>query len=132
MNGRLQITRQTGRNLHITAQTHADITTETHTDIQADITNDTQQVLVETSLIQRINNSKNLNNKSTAVAEMGDRLATIDKGQKVGRAAVSLSVGGSWVPIYHNVARAEAYLRTKWHCDPSNRFARQTGKKMVP
>jgi len=31
-------------------------------------------------------------NKSSAVAEMGDRLATIDKGRKVG-AAVPLSVG---------------------------------------
>ena len=35
-----------------------------------------------------------------------------------------LSVGrGSWVPIKHNVAWAEAYLRTKWHLDPSNRLA---------
>jgi len=25
--------------------------------------------------------------------------------------------GGSWVPIKHNVARAEAYLHTKWHLD---------------
>ena len=33
--------------------------------------------------------------------------------------------GGSWVPIYtmSNVAWAEAYLRTKWHLDPSNRLA---------
>jgi len=38
-------------------------------------------------------------NKSSAVAEMGDRLATIDMDRKV-RAAVPLSVGdGSWVPI---------------------------------
>jgi len=36
--------------------------------------------------------------KSSAVAEMGDRLATIDLGRKVG-AAVPLSVGVSWVPI---------------------------------
>ena len=35
-------------------------------------------------------------NKSSAVAEMGDRFATIDKGRKVG-AAVPLSEGGSWV-----------------------------------
>jgi len=33
-----------------------------------------------------------LNNKSSAVAEMGDRLATIDMGQKV-EAAVPLSMG---------------------------------------
>ena len=30
---------------------------------------------------------------------------------------------GSWVPILHNVACAEAYLRTKWHLDPSGRLA---------
>jgi len=35
--------------------------------------------------------------KSSAVAEMGDRLATIDMGRKVG-AAVSLSVGGAGSP----------------------------------
>ena len=29
-------------------------------------------------------------------------------------------MGGSWVPIEHNVAWAEAYLRTKWHLDPSS------------
>ena len=36
-------------------------------------------------------------NKSSGVAPMGDRLATIDMDRKVG-AAVPLSVG-SWVPI---------------------------------
>jgi len=30
---------------------------------------------------------------------------------------------GSWVPIKHNVARAEAYLHAKFHLDPSNRLA---------
>jgi len=30
--------------------------------------------------------------------------------------------GGSWVPIYHNVVWAEAYLRTKWNLDPSSRL----------
>ena len=30
---------------------------------------------------------------------------------------------GSWVPILHNVARAEAYLHAKFHLDPSNRLA---------
>jgi len=30
---------------------------------------------------------------------------------------------GSWVPIWHNVARAEAYLHSKFHLDPSNRLA---------
>jgi len=28
-------------------------------------------------------------------------------------------LGAGWVPISHNVAWAEAYLRTKWHLDPS-------------
>ena len=32
-------------------------------------------------------------NKSSAVGEMGDRLATIDMGREVGEAAVPLSVG---------------------------------------
>ena len=30
---------------------------------------------------------------------------------------------GSWVPIEHNVARAEAYLHAKFRLDPSNRLA---------
>ena len=59
-------------------------------------------------------------NKFSAVAEMGDRLATIDIGQKLG--AVPLW-GVSWVPTQHNVAWAEAYLDTKWHLDPSSRLA---------
>jgi len=36
-------------------------------------------------------------------------------GQKLG--------GGSWVPIKHKVARAEAYLHTKWHISPYNLLA---------
>jgi len=52
-----------------------------------------------------------------------NRLATIDMDQKVG-AVVLLSVGrGSWDTIQHNIAWAEAYLRTKRHLDPSNRLA---------
>jgi len=41
---------------------------------------------------------------------------------------------GSWVPVQHSVARAEAYLQAKFHLDPSNRLAtshkryRQTGQ----
>jgi len=31
--------------------------------------------------------------------------------------------GGSWVPIEHKVAWAEAYLHTKWHLSPSSRLA---------
>jgi len=30
---------------------------------------------------------------------------------------------GSWVPMQHNVACAKAYLRAKWHIDPSSRLA---------
>jgi len=100
---------------------------------------------------------------------MGNHLATIDMGRKLG--AVSLLGGGagfpcntmqpelrpsivqsgilihpavwpqqtwaenwgravppflgreSWVPMYHNVAWAEAYLHTKWHLDPCSRLA---------
>jgi len=44
----------------------------------------------------------------SAVAEMGDRLATINMGENWGRYAPS---GGS-IPIYHNISWAEAYLRT--------------------
>ena len=63
---------------------------------------------------------------------MGDRLATIDMGRKVGGAAVPLSVGGAGSPS-NNVAWAKAYLRTKWHLNLSNRLAtikryRQTGQ----
>ena len=45
-------------------------------------------------------------NKSSAVAEMGDRLTTIDMGQKWGGAAV-----GGWM----------------WHLDPSNHLATIVG-----
>jgi len=38
-----------------------------------------------------------IGNKSSAVTDMGDPLATIDMGQKVG-AAVPLSVGGARLP----------------------------------
>ena len=53
---------------------------------------------------------------------MGDHLAAIDIGRKLGEAVPLL---GEWslVPIEHNVAWAEAYFRTKWHLDPSNRVA---------
>jgi len=30
---------------------------------------------------------------------------------------------GTWVPIKHDVARAEAYLLAKFHLDPSMRLA---------
>ena len=31
--------------------------------------------------------------------------------------------GGGWVPIKHRVTLAEAYLRAKWHVDPSSHLA---------
>jgi len=71
-------------------------------------------------------------NKSSAVAEMGDHLATINNGQKVGAAVVPFC-GGAVSPS-NSVTEAEAYLSTKWHLDPSNCLAtirqhyRQTGQ----
>jgi len=64
---------------------------------------------------------------SSAVAEMGDRLATIDMGLKLEGAAVPLFGRGNWV--------AGAYHRAKFHVVPSNRLAtkhqcyRQTGQR---
>ena len=50
------------------------------------------------------------------------RLATTDMGWK-SRGAVTLC-GGSWAPSNTKWSgRAEAYLHTKWHLDPSNRLA---------
>jgi len=62
--------------------------------------------------------------KSSAVAEMGDSLATIDMARKVGGggAAVPLSVR-DLSPQLCNVAWAEAYIRAKWYPDPSSRLA---------
>jgi len=61
-------------------------------------------------------------NKSSAVADMGDRLATSDMGRKVG--------GGCCAPFgveelgphltQCGLGRAETYLHTKWCPDPSN------------
>jgi len=48
-------------------------------------------------------------------------MATIDMGQKLGGAV--LFSGGSWVPIEHKVAWAQAYHHTKWHFRPSSRLA---------
>jgi len=43
-------------------------------------------------------------------------------GPKIGEDGAPLGEG-SWVPIEHNVARAEAYLHAKFHLDLSNRLA---------
>jgi len=59
---------------------------------------------------------------------MGDRFVTIDMGRKL--EAVPL-MGENWISRQHNVAWDEAYLRTKWHLDPSNRLATMTmGRKV--
>jgi len=44
--------------------------------------------------------------------------------------AVPLLGEGSWFSIKHNVARAKAYFRTKWHLDPSSRLATIYGLKI--
>ena len=44
-------------------------------------------------------------------------------GQKLGESGCALFSGGSWVPIEHKVAWAEAYLHTKRHLSPSSRLA---------
>ena len=63
-------------------------------------------------------------NKSSAVDQMGDRLATIDMSRKLGGMPLfSVGEGRSWVLILHNVAGAEAYLHAKFHLGPSNRLA---------
>jgi len=59
-------------------------------------------------------------NKSSAIAEMGDRLATTGIGRKRGGAAVE-----GWVPTGSQSNRMwpgprPPYLFTKWHLDPSN------------
>ena len=43
-------------------------------------------------------------------------------GPKIGWGAVPF-FWGRWVPINHKVAWAEAYLRNKWHLDPSSHLA---------
>jgi len=58
-------------------------------------------------------------NKSSAVAEIGDCLATIDMGRKLG----TLFGGGRVGPHLTQCPWDEAYLRTKWHLDPYSRLA---------
>jgi len=59
---------------------------------------------------------------------MGDRWATIDTGQKQG--AVMPPFVWELSPHLTRVARAEVYLHTKWHLDPSSRLATIHGTKM--
>jgi len=54
-------------------------------------------------------------------------------GQKLagGGSAGALCSGGSWLPIEHKVAWAEAYLHTKCHLSPSSRLATtEIGRKL--
>jgi len=58
-------------------------------------------------------------NKSSAVAELGDRVTTTDIGRKVGGGCAPLFFGGgSWVPMEHNAAWAKAHRYIKWYFDP--------------
>ena len=57
--------------------------------------------------------------KSSAVAEIGDRLATIDMGRRGGGCCAPLR-GGEMGPHLTQRRLAEAYLHTKWHRDPSS------------
>ena len=43
-------------------------------------------------------------------------------GRKLEEGLCPLFGEGSWVPIQHNVAWAEAYLHTKWHLDKSSQL----------
>jgi len=52
---------------------------------------------------------------------MGDRLATIDMGRKLGEGAVPL-LGGAWSHLTQ-CGGAEAYHHAKFHLDTSNRLA---------
>ena len=65
-----------------------------------------------------INEHRIMEYKCSAVAEMGDSLATIDMARQEGGCSAPF-VGGA----QHNVAWAEVNLRTKWHLDPSSHFA---------
>jgi len=66
---------------------------------------------------------------------MSDRLAAIDIGRKMGAAVFPFHGGAG----SDTMSPAEAYLRTKWHVDPSKSFLpqytnvtdRQTGQTTV-
>jgi len=52
----------------------------------------------------------------------GPRSTSIPSGIFSHPAAAAPLFWGSWVPIYHNAAWAEAYLHTKWNFEPSSRL----------
>ena len=60
-----------------------------------------------------------MNNKSSAVAEMGDHLATVDMGRKVERGLLCPFPWTSGSPSNTMLPG----LRTRWHLDPFNRLA---------
>jgi len=62
----------------------------------------------------------NKSNKSSAVAEMGDRGHKQHRPKTGGRAPFRR---GELGPHLTQRRWAEAYLRTKWHLDPSSRLA---------
>jgi len=73
--------------------------------------------------------------KSSAVAEMGDRLITIDAGRKVGGGLLCPFPWGAGSPsnAVSPESRPTPVPVTKWRLDPSNRLAitpiLQTGQK---
>jgi len=60
--------------------------------------------------------------KCSAVAEMGDRLATIDMSENWR----GLCPFCEWGAGSHNVAWSQPYLHIQWHFDPSSRLATTT------
>ena len=66
---------------------------------------------------------RELCNKCSAVAEMGDCLATIDMGRQLEVVPLWWVASGYCVPMKYNNIWDKAYLRTKWHLDPSSRLA---------
>ena len=64
---------------------------------------------------------KRLPNKSSAVAEMGDRGHNRHRPKRGG--GLLCPFRGSWDLVYYNVAWAEVYFRTKRRLHPSNHLA---------
>ena len=72
-----------------------------------------------------------IENKSSEVAEMGDR-GHNRHGPKRGGCCAPFAGGRSWVPVQHNVAWARVYFCTKWYLHPSSRLATiDMGRKLV-
>ena len=61
-------------------------------------------------------------NKSSAVAEMGERLATIDVARKVGGCCAVPHSAGDGSPS-NTMSPGPRPTSTKWHPNPSNRLA---------